>query len=190
MDKNILFALVAVLVLVVVIVLISPDETELPAEPVGTATESKDESSAEDAVLDLGELKVDGYVVVKGDSLEGVEVCLLEWHSNEQDTCVRTDEAGRFVLYFPFDGEYKLLVSHQHHYPKFLYIDTRNVPGDALEFDFEFGGFTLHLLPKKSAKQQPAWLDKPVAKIRYDTAFMSFDYDRAWDEQLKQEQEQ
>ena len=136
MDKNILLALLAVLGLVLVIVLIAPEETALPAEPAETETEAENvpELPVEDAADKQHELKIDGYVMVEGDSLPGVEVCLLDWHSGKRHYCTRSNQAGRFELMVPFDGEYKLLASHKRYHAKFLYIDTRNVPEDAIKF--------------------------------------------------------
>lgn len=138
------------------------------------------------------DLLVDGRLKEGTEPLQHATVTLLDWHTNEVLQVHTTNAVGIFETFMSFDREYKLMFELPDYHTKHIYISTHGVPDEAKEFGFEYGGFTIQMLPKKAFRRKPWLLKYPVAKIRFweGEGEKHFDHDREYSiEKMRQQDE-
>ena len=88
-----------------------------------------------------------------------------------------TTEKGQFKFELAFDHIYTLTFEGPGFATKTIKVDTRYVPQESREFGFEYGGFTINMVPY-SKRVQRLLRDRVVARVAYDPANKGFMHDQ------------
>ncbi len=125
-----------------------------------------------------------GTYKVNGGDAEGVQIRLLRNGIKEKSSI---SGSGKFKYGLDFNTQYELSFSKSGYITKKIVIST-DVPERVLESNSDFPPFKIEveLFPKVEGGDYSIF-DEPVAMVIYDKELDDFDFDRAYDAEVKEE---
>ena len=134
-------------------------------------------------------LVIDGFVRDQKDESKLAAVRVEVMQNGNDFAKTITKDNGKFEFKLPLEADYMLQFFKRGYVGKKISINARNIPPEDAAFGYEFGGWNVKLF-REVEGLDVSILDKPIARIVYDTVANVFTYDKEYIKLVENEMEQ
>jgi hypothetical protein len=131
-------------------------------------------------------LQINGTIKTSGKNLGAVEIKVMENGSAVQS--VQSKDNGSFIVMMDLNKDYEIVFSKPGYIPKTI-IANSVVPPDQADIGYAFK-CNLELFEDVAGASRSASMNKPVAKIAYNTTYEDFDFDPIYTKRIQAEQQE